>query len=309
MYVVIDKLYISYRKGVIIMIKINNLSKSFRKTRVLNDINLEIKEHSCTALIGKNGAGKSTLIDILIGNMHGDKGEIIDKSRMINQHKLAILFQKTNFPKFFKVKELFKLHQSFYANSISTSRFLDITQFSEAQMNQMANQLSGGQKRILDFALTLVGQPEFLILDEPTTAMDIETREHFWRMIEDLKSKNVTILYTSHYIEEVERMADHVVLLDEGRIQLSDSPEQIKNQQTYSTVVLPPIFKDIVEELEIEFEISKYKNNYEVRTNHVDTVIHKLIDHHIDLNQIEIHKTSLLDIMFSNNSDQEGVTL
>ena len=291
------------------MIKINNLSKSFKKTRVLNDINLEIKEHSCTALIGKNGAGKSTLIDILIGNMQGDKGEIIDKSRMINHHKMAILFQKTNFPKFFKVKELFKLHQSFYANSISTSRFLDITQFSETQMNQMANQLSGGQKRILDFALTLVGRPEFLILDEPTTAMDIETREHFWRMIEDLKSKNVTILYTSHYIEEVERMADHVVLLDEGRIQLSDSPEQIKNQQTYSTVVLPPICKDMVEELENEFEIAKYKNNYEVRTNHVDTVIQKLIDRHIDLNQIEIHKTSLLDIMFSNNSDQEGVTL
>ena len=138
--------------------------------------------------------------------------------------------------------------------------------------------------------------------------MDIETREHFWRMIEDLKSKNVTILYTSHYIEEVERMADHVVLLDEGRIQLSDSLNRLKSTDLFHSS-FTPICKDMVEELENEFEIAKYKNNYEVRTNHVDTVIQKLIDRHIDLNQIEIHKTSLLDIMFSNNSDQEGVTL
>ena len=223
---------------------------------VLDDINLEIKEHLCTALIGKNGAGKSTLIDIIIGNLQGDKGEIIDKSKMINHHKMAILFQKTYFPKFFKVKELFKLHQSFYSNSISTTRFLAITQFSETQMNQMASQLSGGQKRILDFALTLVGQPEFLILDEPTTAMDIETREHFWKIIQDLKSQNVTILYTSHYIEEVERMADQVVLLDKGRIQLSDSPQLIKNQQSYSVVVLPSNCKHIIEDLKSEFELS-----------------------------------------------------
>ena len=71
------------------MIKIKNLSKSFKKNRVLDDINLEIKEHLCTALIGKNGAGKSTLIDIIIGNLQGDKGEIIDKSKMINHHKMA----------------------------------------------------------------------------------------------------------------------------------------------------------------------------------------------------------------------------
>ena len=290
------------------MIKIKNLSKSFKKNRVLDDINLEIKEHLCTALIGKNGAGKSTLIDIIIGNLQGDKGEIIDKSKMINHHKMAILFQKTNLPKFFKVKELFKLHQSFYSNSISTTRFLAITQFSETQMNQMASQLSGGQKRILDFALTLVGQPEFLILDEPTTAMDIETREHFWKIIQDLKSQNVTILYTSHYIEEVERMADQVVLLDKGRIQLSDSPQLIKNQQSYSVVVLPSNCKHIIEDLKSEFEITNYKNSYEIRTNQVASVIQKLIEYRIDLNQIEIHKTSLLDIMFSNNSDQERVT-
>lgn len=289
------------------MIKVKNLSKSFKKAHVLKDINLEVKNQQCTALIGKNGAGKSTLIDILIGNLKSDKGSIEDELGMINQHKMAILFQKTNFPKFLKVKELFELHQSFYSNSISIKKFLDVTQFNEIQMNQMASQLSGGQKRILDFALTLVGQPEFLILDEPTTSMDIETREHFWGIIEKLKEQNVTILYTSHYIEEVERMADQVVLLNDGRIQLNDSPQHIKHNQSYSIIVLPSNYEYIAKELMDEFDIKKHKNSFEIRTNDVARVIKWLLRHHIDWNQIEIQKTSLLELMFSNKHDLEGV--
>ena len=84
-------------------------------------------------------------------------------------------------------------------------------------MDQFACNLSGGQQRILDFALALVGKPELLILDEPTSGMDVEMRQHFWNVIEKLKMNNTTILYTSHYIEEVERMADQVMMLDKGK--------------------------------------------------------------------------------------------
>lgn len=205
------------------MICVENISKRFGKREVLKDITLNIEQGICTAFIGKNGAGKSTLIDIIIGNKQLDTGEIVDEDNLLNSQRMAILFQKTQFPKMLKVRELFELHQSFYKQVISIERFQEITQFDEGQLEQMADSLSGGQKRILDFALTLVGRPEFLIMDEPTTAMDIETREHFWQIIADLKRKGMTILYTSHYIEEVERMADHVILLDEGVIQISDT--------------------------------------------------------------------------------------
>ena len=131
---------------------------------------------------------------------------------------MGILFQKTQFPKYIKVCELLQLYQCFYQTSISIYQFKEITQFSDRQMNQMACNLSGGQQRILDFALALVGKPELLILDEPTSAMDIEMRQHFWSIIEKLRMNNTTILYTSHYIEEVERMADQVMMLDKGKI-------------------------------------------------------------------------------------------
>ncbi|WP_198673276.1 ATP-binding cassette domain-containing protein, partial [Staphylococcus epidermidis] len=178
------------------MIELRHISKSFKKHNVLEDISINIKNNCCTALIGKNGAGKSTLIDIIVGNNHYDSGQIADKSNLLNKHKMGILFQKTEFPKYIKVCELLHLYQSFYQTFISFHQFKEITQFSDRQMDQFACNLSGGQQRILDFALALVGKPELLILDEPTSGMDVEMRQHFWNVIEKLKMNNTTILYT-----------------------------------------------------------------------------------------------------------------
>ena len=101
-----------------------------------------------------------------------------------------------------------------YKDAISIDEFKKITKLNDSQLNLYANHLSGGQQRILDFGLCLIGKPKLLILDEPTAAMDVEMREHFWTMIGKLKKENVSIFYTSHYIEEVERMADKVIFLD-----------------------------------------------------------------------------------------------
>lgn len=284
------------------MICVENISKRFGKREVLKDITLNIEQGICTAFIGKNGAGKSTLIDIIIGNKQLDTGEIVDEDNLLNSQRMAILFQKTQFPKMLKVRELFELHQSFYKQVISIERFQEITQFDEGQLEQMADSLSGGQKRILDFALTLVGRPEFLIMDEPTTAMDIETREHFWQIIADLKRKGMTILYTSHYIEEVERMADHVILLDEGVIQISDSPENIRTNGSRSVINIPKYFHKIIESIDIDNDCKLLEKGhyYKIETNDVGKIVDDLIRLNVNLNEIEIHKSSLLDIMFNN---------
>mgnify|MGYP002720546564 FL=1 len=116
------------------MIELRHISKSFKEHKVLEDISIDIKNNRCTALIGKNGAGKSTLIDIIIGNNHYDSGQIADKSNLLNKHKMGILFQKTEFPKYIKVCELLHLYQSFYQTFISFHQFKEITQFSDLQM-------------------------------------------------------------------------------------------------------------------------------------------------------------------------------
>ncbi len=99
---------------------------------------------------------------------------------------------------------------------------IELTKFDSSQLNQFVNKLSGGQQRLLDFVLSLIGQPQLILLDEPTSTMDIEIREYFWSIIENLKEDNRTILYTSHYIEEVERMSDKIILIENGEIILND---------------------------------------------------------------------------------------
>ena len=204
------------------MIKINNISKKYKNKAVVNNATFEINKGMCTALIGPNGAGKSTLIDMLIGDRHPTSGSIDDDEALLNEKHLGIMFQKTIFPELIKVKELYNLFSSMYKNPISYEQFSKITRFSENKMSEFANRLSGGQKRILDFGLALIGNPKFLILDEPTSAMDVQMRQHFWDIVDGLKAQGVTILYTSHYIEEVERMADRVVVIESGEIVRND---------------------------------------------------------------------------------------
>lgn len=193
------------------MIQISNINKSFKKNRVLKNISFDIEKGTCTALIGKNGAGKSTLVDILSNKIIADDGVILDKDKLLQSENRSIMFQKTMFPDQLKVIGIIKLYQSFYENPLTLDVIIELTKFNSNQLNQFANKLSGGQQRLLDFVISLIGQPQLILLDEPTSNMDIEMREYFWSIIAKLKEENRTILYTSHYIEEVERMSDKII--------------------------------------------------------------------------------------------------
>lgn len=141
------------------------------------------------------------------------------------------------FPHQLKVIEIINLYQSFYENPLPLEEIIELTKFDSSQLNQFVNKLSGGQQRLLDFVLSLIGQPQLILLDEPTSTMDIEIREYFWSIIENLKEDNRTILYTSHYIEEVERMSDKIILIENGEIKLNDSTSHIRtNQQSQITL-------------------------------------------------------------------------
>lgn len=286
------------------MIEAEHIVKYFHETMALNDVSLTIEEAKCTALIGKNGAGKSTLIDIIIGNKNYKSGEIIDHYNLINKKDMTVLFQKSQFPKMIKVKELFDLYCAIYDDHLTKEEFITVTNFQENQLNQYASKLSGGQQRILDFALTVIGKPKFLILDEPTSAMDIEIREHFWRIITNFKHKGLTILYTTHYIEEVERMSDNIAILDDGSIRMTGDLNNIKSTEKSSNILIPTKYKNIVSDLD---NCTKLEHKFVIKTEHVNETIMKLVKRGLDLNEVEIHKVSLLEILFSNSEDNEGV--
>ncbi|HDT6179907.1 TPA: ABC transporter ATP-binding protein, partial [Staphylococcus aureus] len=281
------------------LIQISNINKSFKKKRVLKNISFDIEKGTCVALIGKNGAGKSTLVDILSNKIIADDGVIFDKDNLLQSKNRSIMFQKTIFPDQLKVIEIIKLYQSFYENPLTLDVIIELTKFNSNQLNQFANQLSGGQQRLLDFVISLIGQPQLILLDEPTSNMDIEMREYFWSIIAKLKEENRTILYTSHYIEEVERMSDKIILIENGEVKLNDDTSHIKvNQQseiTLSDEYLSKLKHD-ANELKI---LMNHNGTIKILTSNVSDTILYLLQHHINLNDIEIHKVSIIDTYFN----------
>lgn len=287
------------------MIQISNINKSFKKKRVLKNISFDIEKGTCVALIGKNGAGKSTLVDILSNKMIADDGVIFDKDNLLQSENRSIMFQKTIFPDQLKVIEIIKLYQSFYENPLTLDVIIELTKFNSNQLNQFANQLSGGQQRLLDFVISLIGQPQLILLDEPTSNMDIEMREYFWSIIAKLKEENRTILYTSHYIEEVERMSDKIILIENGEIKLNDSTSHIRTNQQ-SQITLSDEYKRKLKPDKDDLVIQKNHNGtIKIITSNVNDTILYLQQLHINLDDIEIQKVSIVDSYF-NNKKQRG---
>ncbi|HFD6078437.1 TPA: ABC transporter ATP-binding protein, partial [Staphylococcus aureus] len=286
------------------LIQISNINKSFKKKRVLKNISFDIEKGTCIALIGKNGAGKSTLVDILSNKIIADDGVILDKDKLLQSENRSIMFQKTMFSDQLKVIEIIKLYQSFYENPLTLDVIIELTKFNSNQLNQFANKLSGGQQRLLDFVISLIGQPQLILLDEPTSNMDIEMREYFWSIIAKLKEENRTILYTSHYIEEVERMSDKIILIENGEIKLNDDTSHIKvNQQ--SEITLSGEYLSKLKQEANELKILKNHNGtIKILTSNVNDTILYLLQHHINLNDIEIHKVSIIDTYFNNKKQR-----
>lgn len=287
------------------MIQISNINKSFNKNRVLKNISFDIEKGTCTALIGKNGAGKSTLVDILSNKIIADDGVILDKDKLLQSENRSIMFQKTMFPDQLKVIGIIKLYQSFYENPLTLDVIIELTKFNSNQLNQFANKLSGGQQRLLDFVISLIGQPQLILLDEPTSNMDIEMREYFWSIIAKLKEENRTILYTSHYIEEVERMSDKIILIENGEIKLNDSTSHIRTNQQ-SQITLSDEYKRKLKPDKDDLVIQKNHNGtIKIITSNVNDTILYLQQLHINLDDIEIQKVSIVDSYF-NNKKQRG---
>ncbi|RIN53791.1 ABC transporter ATP-binding protein [Staphylococcus simulans] len=282
------------------MIKVNGVTKSFHNTKAIDHVSFEIKEGECIALIGVNGAGKSTLIDLILGNLVPDEGRIERDSAI--QNNIGVLFQKSIFNEWVKVKELYAFYSSVYKKALDYNKFKTLTQFTDKQLNQYATKLSGGQQRLLDFILMLTGQPLLIFLDEPTSAMDAKTRRYFWNIINDLKARGITILYTTHYIEEVEKVADRVIVLKQGKIMNDSSPSQLKHLDKTSTIYLPEQFESIIQN-QTQLSYQKDQSELQIKTDEVQKVLQQLIEIDIDLNELEIKKSSLEDYVFESEGE------
>lgn len=247
------------------IIEIKNLKKYFGNIKAVDDISFNIKEGSLFAFLGLNGAGKSTTINIICGVYGYDYGEVLIDGKNINDNfeqiktKLGVVYQESVLDKQLSVKDNLETRASLYG--IYGQNFKDrideidkIISIKEL-FNRPVGKLSGGQRRRVDIARAIIHKPKILILDEPTTGLDPQTRKMVWGAIEYLrKQSNVTVFLTTHYMEETVD-ADKIVILDSGKIVAEGTPLQLKNKYTGDFIRIYNTLEKDVKKMNVPYEI------------------------------------------------------
>jgi ABC-2 type transport system ATP-binding protein len=225
-------------------ISVRGLRKSYGEVEALKGVDFEIQPGEVFGLLGPNGAGKTTTVEILEGLRPRSAGEVAvlgfdpDKQKLQLKDRIGVCLQATNLPDKIRVREAMQVFSAFYTSNSDTTTLLRRLQLEEKR-DAFYGTLSGGQKQRLALALALLNNPALLFLDEPTTGLDPQVRAEIHLLLEQLKSEKRTILLTTHYIEEAERLCDRVAIVDEGRIIAMDTPRKLQQQsRTASTIVV-----------------------------------------------------------------------
>jgi ABC-2 type transport system ATP-binding protein len=211
---------------------LRDLRKTYSDVVAVNGIELEVAAGECFGLLGPNGAGKTTTIEICEGLTDPDSGtvELLGLNWRSNaaelRQRIGLQLQETQFPEKATVEETIALFRSFFHHGISVEESIKTAQLEEKRKSRVGG-LSGGQKQRLAMACALVGDPELLFLDEPTTGLDPQARRHLWDLVDELKKAGRTIILTTHYMDEAERLCDRVAIMDHGKIIALGTPQQL----------------------------------------------------------------------------------
>ena len=246
------------------IISISHLSKCFGQIKAVQDLSFSVDEGSLFAFLGINGAGKSTTIHIMCGQLRKDGGSVVidgadlDKDADHIRKSLGVVFQNSVLDGPLTVRDNLQSRAALYgitgrAFQQRLHELADLLDF-KALLNRPVGKLSGGQRRRIDIARALLHHPRSLILDEPTTGLDPQTRRLLWNVISDLrKQENMTVFLTTHYMEEAAE-ADHVVILDNGRIAAEGTPLELKNRYTGDFITIYGVQESQVKALGAPYE-------------------------------------------------------
>ncbi|HTW59150.1 MAG TPA: ABC transporter ATP-binding protein [Terriglobales bacterium] len=224
-------------------ISVQGLKKSYGELEAVKGIDFEIQTGEVFGLLGPNGAGKTTTVEILEGLRARSGGHVAvlgfdpDTQRQRLKDRIGVCLQATNFPEKIRVHEAMEVFASFYSRNVDLNQLLKRLQIEEKR-NAFYGTLSGGQKQRLALALALVNDPQLIFLDEPTTGLDPQVRAEIHSLLEELKREHRTILLTTHYIEEAERLCDRVAIVDEGRIIALDTPARLQQQSRSASSIV-----------------------------------------------------------------------
>lgn len=246
------------------IIEISHLHKCYGEVKAVQDLSFCVKEGELFAFLGVNGAGKSTTINIMCAQLSKDSGSVIIDGKDLDREadpikrELGVVFQNSVLDGALSVYDNLQSRAALYgitgkAFKIRLAELAKLLEFEEL-LKRPVGKLSGGQRRRIDIARALLHKPKILILDEPTTGLDPQTRKTLWDVISDLrKEENMTVLLTTHYMEEAAD-ADYVVIIDNGRVAAKGTPLELKNACTGDYITLYGVSEEAVQALGAEYE-------------------------------------------------------
>ena len=297
------------------VVDVKNLKKTYSKkgsnvVEALKSLNLEVKEGEIFGLLGPNGAGKSTFINILGGSVIKSEGSVnvwgfdLDKNPRQARASIGIVPQEVNVDPFFRPRDLLELQAGLYGvkkKDRITDTILKLVSL-ENQANSYSRSLSGGMKRRLMVAKAMVHQPPVIILDEPTAGVDVDLRQKLWENVRSLNDKGVTIILTTHYLEEAEKMCDRIGILSHGELVALDTTKNLLNKIQTKVVNFITDKKANINENDLKSlkiisnEENKLCVSYEKSKINIDQIINYLIAQNIKIFDISTDDGDLEDV-------------
>jgi ABC-2 type transport system ATP-binding protein len=297
-----------------VALHVRNLRKAYQDVVAVAGLDLEIYAGECFGLLGPNGAGKTTTIEICEGLTPPDEGEVLVLGRRWGQDDralrelLGISLQETQFSEKLTVEETVRLFRSFYRHGAAPSAVIAMVQLQEKARSRVG-QLSGGQKQRLALACALVGDPELLFLDEPTTGLDPQSRRQLWDLIEAFKSDGRSILLTTHYMEEAERLCDRVAIVDHGRIIALGTPReliaQLRAEHVLEFAVADnrPLDENPLRQIDGVCAADRRNGTYRLQVDQLHrampALLHELRRQGLQLAELRTHSATLEDVFVS----------
>jgi ABC-2 type transport system ATP-binding protein len=290
-------------------IAVRGFRKRYGDFEAVRGIDLEVQAGEIFAILGPNGAGKTTTVEMLEGYRQRDEGEVRvlgedpARARRSWNARIGVVLQTCQLPPQLTVREAVELYAGYYPSPRPVDESIELVGLSE-QHDQRTGTLSGGQQRRLDVALALVGDPELLFLDEPTTGFDPGARRDAWAMISGLRELGKTVLLTTHYMDEAHNLADRVAIMAHGRIVAEGSPGEIGRDAASSTTITFRLPAGVApHELPgggPDVDGGVVGREIELRTQHVQRTLEELLgwarSRDVELNELEVRRESLEDV-------------
>jgi ABC-2 type transport system ATP-binding protein len=278
------------------ILECRGLRKHYGDVHAVDGLDLVVQEGSCLGILGPNGAGKTTTIEMLEGITPPTEGNILFRGRPLDRafkEKVGIQFQSTALPEFITVKETLRLFSSFYREARDFDEVVRLCSLDDI-LERDNRKLSGGQRQRMLLALAIVSKPDILFLDEPTTGLDPQARRNFWELIRGIRKENVTVLLTTHYMDEASELCDEIAIMDRGKILERDKPARLLAHHFSGALVRVP--SACVDGDRAPGGGSHQGDSYEIQSENLDQTMRELLAEGINLEGLSIHKPDLEDL-------------